>query len=89
MPRRRDAEQLLPVPDGGNIRKGTPVLDKHFEVGTLARMWNLSDDTIRRMFRDEPGVIKWVRHGGKRPYVILRIPQPVAERVYNRMKNAA
>lgn len=65
------------------------MLEKHYEVNDLAAKWSLSDDSIRRIFRAEPGVVRWVRKGGRRPYVILRIPQSVAERVYRRLTAAA
>ena len=59
--------------------------EKHYSVLELAEHWNLSDDFVRRQFRDEPGVIQWVRQKpGRRRYIILRIPQSVAERVYRR-----
>jgi hypothetical protein len=50
-------------------------------------LWGFDHTTIRRMFIDEPGVLKegkQVRRDGKRPYVSLRIPESVARRVYER-----
>jgi hypothetical protein len=50
----------------------------------LARMVSLDISTIRRMFVDEPGVVRLGKSGrrdGKRDYVTLRIPKSVAERV--------
>jgi len=43
------------------------------------------ESTVRRMFIDEPGVLKYgkaSRHDGRRDYVTLRIPESVARRVY-------
>ncbi len=61
------------------------MVERHYSVLELAELWNLSDDYIRKLFRDEPGVISWVRHRpGRRRYVILRIPESVALRVYRR-----
>lgn len=31
--------------------------EKHFSAKELAKLWHVSDVTIRRLFRDEPGVI--------------------------------
>jgi hypothetical protein len=47
-------------------------------------MWNLGVDAVRKLFRNEPGVLALgsVKRRGKRPYVTLRIPQSVLERVY-------
>ena len=51
----------------------------------LAELWKLNETTIRRVFQDEPGVLKIgksKRRDGKRCYVTLRIPESVALRVY-------
>lgn len=61
--------------------------EPHFSPQDLAGLWKLDDSTIRRMFMDEPGVLKigkQARRNGKREYVTLRIPASVAKRVYNR-----
>ena len=52
-------------------------------VAQIATMWNLSPDTIRRWFADEPGVITMGddHPRGKRRRVTLRIPKEVLERV--------
>jgi hypothetical protein len=59
--------------------------EHHFEPRELAELWKYDATTIRRMFQDEPGVLKIGksnRRDGKRDYVTLRIPRSVAERVY-------
>lgn len=33
--------------------------EKHYSVGELAQLWALSEKTIRRMFENEPGVLRW------------------------------
>lgn len=55
----------------------------------LARAWELSPATIRRLFESEDDVLK---HGEENPrkrrrYVTLRIPQNVALRVYRRLSS--
>ena len=64
-------------------------LEKHYAVGELADMWNLSDETIRRLFRDEPGVIKIgdEERRRKRSYFVLRIPESVVLRVHEKLKS--
>lgn len=63
------------------------VEEKHYPPAELAKSWGVSVETIRSLFRDEPGVLKIVRPATrtKRGYVTLRIPQSVAERVHRRM----
>lgn len=57
-----------------------------FTAGELALRTKLHPETIRKMFRDEPGVL---RIGGRsrtrRQHFTLRIPQTVAERVLGRL----
>lgn len=54
-----------------------------YSVAEVAGMWNLSPDTIRRLFQDEKGVIPLgeANPRGKRRRVTLRIPREVVERV--------
>lgn len=61
--------------------------ERHYTPQELAELWGFDHTTIRRMFVDEPGVLKVgksARRDGKRAYVSLRIPASVAERVYRR-----
>jgi hypothetical protein len=61
--------------------------EKHYSPNDLAKAWGVSSETIRQLFRDEPGVIKLGDRGTKykRSYLTLRIPQSVAERVHQRI----
>ena len=61
--------------------------DKHYSPDELADLWGVSAETIRSIFRDEPGVLKIGKAGAawKRGYVTLRIPESVAERVHTRL----
>jgi len=65
-------------------------LEKHYSVWELAQLWGLSEKTIRRMFMDEPGVVKWGHDEGrfKRAYTTLRIPESVVQRVHRRLRHA-
>jgi hypothetical protein len=61
----------------------------HYTVSELAEAWNLSVDFVRDLFRDEDGVVRWVRkRAGRRRYVTLRIPADVAARVYRQAQGA-
>lgn len=66
-----------------------PVEPEYYTPEELARRWHVSPNTIRRWFRDEPGVIQWgcavSRPGKKRAHLSMRIPFAVAERVRRRM----
>jgi len=62
--------------------------EKHYTVKELAEKWGLSEDTIRRLFRNEPGVVRiGTRKRGTRRFITVRIPESVALRVYRRLTN--
>jgi hypothetical protein len=69
-------------------------LERHYSVTQIAEQWNVSDDTVRKQFFDEPGVLRIGQAsrlmGGrqkklKRHYIILRIPESVLMRVQDRL----
>jgi predicted ArsR family transcriptional regulator len=57
--------------------------EQYLTVAEVAKMLDVSKDTVRRMFTEEPGVIDVgaQRRRASRPYRILRIPRSVLERV--------
>jgi hypothetical protein len=61
--------------------------DRHFAPNELAELWGVSTETIRQIFREEPGVLKIGKTGSRynRGYVTLRIPEDIAERVHKRL----
>jgi hypothetical protein len=65
-------------------------LERHYAPDELSAIWNLSADTVRRLFAHEPGVlvVEHVKTKSKRRYRTLRIPESVALRVHRRMTNA-
>lgn len=69
----------------GPSEKTEPFEERHFTVPELASMWRLSREFVRQVVQHEPGVTEWVRQQpGRRRYRVLRVPQSVAERLYNR-----
>lgn len=70
----------------------TTVMEEHFTVKELAQAWKLSEDTVWRMVRDEPGVFKinvrpsgrlLTRKGQGPARFSLRIPASVAQRIHD------
>lgn len=61
-------------------------LEEHLTPRELAERWKLDVSTIRKLFVDEPGVLKIGRASGRGmkrgQYLTLRIPQSVIDRVY-------
>ncbi len=71
-------------------------LERCYKVSEIAEQWNLSDDTVRKLFFDEPGVLKIGSPsrllGGRkkkytRHYHLLRIPESVLLRMHARLMN--
>jgi hypothetical protein len=61
--------------------------ERHYTPQELGDLWGFDHSTIRRMFIDEPGVLKegkQARRNGKRIYVSIRIPASIAQRVHDR-----
>ncbi len=64
-------------------------MEKHYRVKELASLWGFCENTVIRMFADEPGVIRLERLTGRRKYVTLSIPETVALRVHERFSQKA
>lgn len=80
-------QQPTPVPNGldSNSSGNLVAFERHYRARELAEIWSLDESTVRRLFQDEPGVLKIGRSGhrdGKRDYTSLRIPESVAVRVH-------
>jgi hypothetical protein len=63
-------------------------MERHYTVSELSKLWFFSENTIRRLFSREPGVIKIARQPTrvKRGYTSLRIPERIAQRVHQRLQ---
>lgn len=62
--------------------------EKHFRIGELARMWHVGRETVRKLVKDDPGVIK-IRMGRKKAHTIYSVPESAARRIHTRLLNAA
>ena len=67
--------------------------DQHYTPAELAEKWHFSPNTIRRLFQEEPGVLKITagprspKNVRRRHLVQLRIPARVAMRVHARLSS--
>ncbi len=62
--------------------------EKHFNLSELAATWGLSAETIRKLFADDPHVVKLPSASGPtdgRRYCTLRIPASAAARLHKRL----
>ncbi|MBB6144738.1 AraC-like DNA-binding protein [Silvibacterium bohemicum] len=65
-----------------------PALERHYTVAEIAKLWNISRQTLTKYFADEPGVLKHENTPSRylRSYCTLRIPESVVIRVHTRLK---
>jgi len=65
-----------------------PSFEKHYRIGDLARIWGLGRETVRKLVKDDAGVIR-IRMGRKKSHTIYSIPESAARRIHTRLLNAA
>lgn len=58
--------------------------EKHFRIGELAERWGLGRETIRKLVKDEPGVIL-IRQGRKKAHTTYSVPESVARKIHTRL----
>jgi hypothetical protein len=71
----------------------TIATDQHYTPAELSKVWHYSPNTVRRIFEDEPGVLKVTAaapsHSPRRRRMVqMRIPARVAMRVHARLSNS-
>ena len=62
--------------------------ERHYRISDLARMWSLGRETVRRLVKDDPGVVK-IRMGRKKAHTIYSVPESAAQRIHTRLLNGA
>ena len=80
-------------PEGIRDYRGTAVamsadtpFEKHYRIGDLARMWGLGRETVRKLVKDDIGVVK-IRMGRKKAHTIYSVPESAARRIHTRLLN--
>jgi hypothetical protein len=69
-----------------HLEQSCIMAEKHYTPDELAALWGVSAETVRTIFREEPGVLRITQpNEKKRKYVLTRIPHTVAERVHKRL----
>jgi hypothetical protein len=61
-----------------------PVFERHYRVGDLAKQWNLGRETVRKLVKNEPGVIK-IRLGRRKAHTMYSVPESVARLIHKRL----
>src|ERR1022692_508648 len=82
------AQRSLPSRDGSVMPVDSTTFEKHYRIGELAEIWGLGRETVRRLVKDDPGVIK-IRMGRKKAHTVYSVPESAAQRIHTRLLNAA
>lgn len=71
-------------PPNGGARSVSDPFGSVYTPAELANLWKLSEQSIRRLFQDLPGVLKIgeTNPRGKRTYITIRIPAAIAAAVF-------
>ncbi|MGH2508922.1 MAG: hypothetical protein ACRDHZ_16185 [Ktedonobacteraceae bacterium] len=72
---------------GGPEPKPKPVaMEQHFTPAELSALWGVSGDTVRRLFADEPDILRVSESNPRRRrYVSIRIPESAAIRLHKKL----
>jgi len=65
----------------------TNAFEKHYRIAELARLCGLGRETVRKLVKDEPDVIK-IRMGRKKAHTSYSVPESAARRIHTRLTNA-
>lgn len=57
----------------------SPATEKHYTPAEVAALWGIHPQSVRRIFRDRPGVMVL----GSRKRIIVRIPESVLAAVHD------
>ena len=92
---RRDLVDRKPVQNASHFRhmvncpgflNDQAFAEKHYRIAELAKIWGIGRETVRKIIRDEPGVIQ-IRQGRKKAHTTYSVPESVARRIHFRMSN--
>jgi hypothetical protein len=69
-------------------RPSDSTFERHYRIGELAEQWGLGRETVRKLVKDDPGVVK-IRAGRKKANTTYSVPESAARRIHTRLLNAA
>jgi hypothetical protein len=58
--------------------------EKHYRISDLARIWSLGRETVRKLVKDDPDVIK-ISMGRKKSNTVYSVPESAAQRIHTRL----
>jgi hypothetical protein len=79
---------MLFLSRGAMYLRENSAFERHYRVAELARMWGLGRETVRKLVKDDPGVIK-IRMGRKKAHTMYSVPESAASRIHTRLINSS
>jgi hypothetical protein len=81
---------MVSAPTIESVPARNPAADSFLTLADAAERLKVNEDTIRRLFLNEPGVVViCFPRKGKRVYRTVRIPEAVFQRVVTRLSKVA
>lgn len=65
---------------------GIAFAEQHYRIADLAKLWGLGRETVRKLVKDDPGVLK-ITNGDKRLHTTYSVPESAAKRIHTRLLN--
>jgi hypothetical protein len=84
----QNASQAVPALEQSYMPPNDSFAEKHYRVSDLAKLWGLGRETVRKLVKDDPGVVK-VRQGRKKVHTTYSVPESAAKRIHTRLLNIA
>ena len=81
------AQAATPTTNTESSAPADAAFERHYRIGELAELWQLSRETVRLLVKDERGVVK-VRLERKKTHTIYSVPESVAVRIHTRLLNS-
>jgi hypothetical protein len=60
--------------------------ERHYRISELSELCSLGRETVRKLVKDDPGVIK-IRQGRKKAHTTYSVPESAAHRIHTRLLN--
>lgn len=82
----------VPKPNRPNLASESlpesDALERHYSLHEVAKLWGISREYARRLFRGRPGVLHLRKPGlsKRREYITLRIPASVLQAVHRELR---
>jgi|SRR5450631_3513670 hypothetical protein len=84
----QSTSQEVPALEQPYVTTNNSFAEKHYRVSDLAKLWGLGRETVRKLVKDDPGVVK-VRQGRKKVHTTYSVPESAAKRIHTRLLNIA